>query len=209
MNRWTWMLAACAAAAVAGTVALHPFAGPAQAQSTSDPQYTSTGNLVRPKDFHTWVFVGSNLGLGYDKEVAANTSREAARPELGEYHNIYLKPEDYAAYVRTRTFPDKTVLVMDVYRAQQRDAKGVVTAGSYNGLSLGFEVAVKNKNRPDRSTTDWAYYDFADRSGGGNIPSDKAAEADKDCYDCHKAHAGDDNVWVQFYPIIRGVKNTR
>ena len=209
MNRWPLTLAACAAAAAGCYIALHPLTGSAQAQSTRDPQYTGGGNLVRPKDFHTWVFVGSNLGLGYDKEVTRDTPREAARADLGEYHNIYLKPEDYAAYVRTGTFPDKTVLVMDVYQSQQRDAKGVVTAGSYNGKSLGIEVAVKNMNRPDRSTTDWAYYDFTDRSGRGHFPADKAAEADKDCYACHKAHAGYDNVWVQFYPIIRGVKSTR
>ena len=205
MNRSIWTLAACAAAAAAVTVALHPGAG--IAQSASDPQYASNGNLVRPKDFHTWVFVGSNLGLGYAKEVAANTVREMARPQLGEFHNIYLKPEDYAAYVRTGTFPDRTVLVMDVYKAQERDAKGVVTAGSYDGQSLGVEVAVKNMNRPDGSKTDWAYYDFTDRSGGGHYPADKAAEADGDCYACHKAHAGFDNVWVQFYPVIRDVKH--
>jgi hypothetical protein len=201
------MLALCAAAGAAGYVALHPLTGIAQAQSTRDPQYTSSGNLVRPKDFHTWVFVGSNLGLGYDKEMTRDTPREATRADLGEYHNIYLKPEDYAAYLRTGTFPDKTVLVMDVYQPQQRDANGVVTAGSYNGESLGIEVAVKNRNRPDRRTTDWAYYDFADRSGNGHFPADKAAEADKDCYACHKAHAGYDNVWVQFYPVIRDVRH--
>jgi hypothetical protein len=209
MLRWKWVLVAGAVVAAAGYVALHPFARIAQAQSTPDPQYASGGNLVRPKDFHSWIFVGSNLGLGYDKEVAANTVREVARADLGEFHNIYLKPEDYAAYVRTGMFPDRTVLVMDVYRAQTRDAKGVVTAGSYDGLSLGIEVAVKNKSRPDGSTTDWAYYDFTDRSGGGHFPADKAAEVDKECYDCHKANAGDDNVWVQFYPVIRGVKNLR
>jgi len=132
MNRWTWLLASCAAAGAAGYVALHPLTRIAQAQSTRDPQYTSSGNLVRPKDFHTWVFVGSNLGLGYDKEMTRNTPREATRADFGEYHNIYLKPEDYAAYLSTGTFPEKTVLVMDVYQAQQRDANRVVTAGSYN-----------------------------------------------------------------------------
>ena len=207
MNRWIWTLASCVAAAAAGTIALQPLTEQAQAQSTSDPQYTSNGNLVRPKDFHRWVFVGSNLGLGYDKDVAANTVREVARPGLGEYHNIYLKPEDYAAYVRTGRFPDKTVLVMDVYRAQTRDANGVVTAGSYNGQSLGLEVAVKNASRPDGSKTDWAYYDFTDHSGGGHFPADRAAKDDGECYACHKANAGDDNVWVQFYPVIRDVRH--
>jgi hypothetical protein len=139
--------------------------------------------------------------------MTRNTPREATRADFGEYHNIYLKPEDYAAYLSTGTFPEKTVLVMDVYQPQQRDANRVVTAGSYNGKSLGIEVAVKNSNRPDRRTTDWAYYDFADRSGNGHFPTDKAAEADKDCYACHKAHAGSDNVWVQFYPVIRDVRH--
>jgi hypothetical protein len=33
-------------------------------------------------------------------------------------------------------------------------------------------------------------------------PSAKAHE-DVECYDCHKAHAHPDNVWVQFYPTLR------
>ena len=206
MNRRIWMLASCAVAAVVGYVALRPITGIAQVRGSLDPQYATGGALVRPKDFHNWIFVGSNLGLGYNKELTAQLPREAARADLGEYHNIYLKPEDYAAYVRTGMFPDRTVLVMDVYQSQQRDANGVVTEGSYNGQWLGIEVAVKNKNRPDGSKTDWAYYDFTDRPGKGkNIPAVQKAEDDGSCYACHKAHAGYDNVWVQFYPLIRDV----
>jgi hypothetical protein len=208
MKPWRSMLSLCAlAGAVAAYLAMSPLDRPARAQSPTDPQYTSDGNLVRPKNFHGWIFVGSNLGLGYDKKVTRELPREQARADLGEFHNIYLKPEAYAAYVQTGTFPDKTVLVMDVYKAQTRDAKGVVTAGSYDGQSLGIEVAVKNNNRPDRSPTDWAYYDFTDRSGAGHIPADAKAEQDTDCYACHKAHAGYDNVWVQFYPVIRDVRH--
>ena len=206
MKTWTWTLVSCAVAiAVASVVAsLHRTA---LADSSSDPQYTSQGNLVRPKDFQGWIFVGSNLGLGYAQGVAANTVRELARPSLGEYHNIYLAPEAYAEYAKTKTFPDKTVLVMDVYRAQTKEPQGIVDQGSFNGLSLGTEVAVKNKNRPDGSKTDWAYYDFTDRSGGGSFPTDAAAQPDGECYACHKAHASDDNVWVQFYPVLRRIKN--
>lgn len=212
MKRSAWIVAACAVAALVGALALQPFAPTvhAQTQGSPDPQYVpGNGNLVRPKDFHRWMFVGSNLGLRYATELKANTGRERLlTADLGEYHNIYLKPEAYADYVRTGTFPDRTVLVMDVYEAQARDAKGVVTAGSFNGAWLGIEVAVKNKNRPDGQKTDWAYYDFTDRAGRGKtIPPDQKAEADKDCYACHKLHAGYDNVWVQFYPLIRDVKH--
>jgi hypothetical protein len=212
MKKSAWIVSSCAVAALAGYLALQPFAPTvrAQTQGSPDPQYVpGNGNLIRPKDFHGWMFVGSNLGLSYATELKVNTGRERLLTTgLGEYHNIYLKPEAYSDYVRTGTFPDRTVLVMDVYQAMARDAKGVVTAGSYNGDWLGIEVAVKNNHRPDHVETDWAYYDFTDRVGHGkNIPADQKAELKKDCYDCHRAHAGYDNVWVQFYPIIRGVKH--
>jgi hypothetical protein len=36
------------------------------------------------------------------------------------------------------------------------------------------------------------------------VPQPSApAHEDSDCYDCHKAHASKDNVWVQFYPTLR------
>jgi Cytochrome P460 len=200
------MLSLGLAAAVAGGLVLYARQHIARAQSANDPRYTSTGNLLRPENFQNWIFVGSNLGLGYAKEVAANTPRELARPGLGEYHNIYLAPQAYAAYVQSGTFPDKTVLVMDVYRAETKEPQGIVDQGSFNGLSLGTEVAVKNKNRPDGSKTDWAYYDFTDRSGGGKFPPDAKAQPDSECYACHKAHASIDNVWVQFYPVLRRLK---
>ncbi|HUI95889.1 MAG TPA: cytochrome P460 family protein [Xanthobacteraceae bacterium] len=205
MRRGGWVAASGAAVAFAGLVWLHMLASPARGDEANEPHYTDTGNLVRPENFHGWIFVGSNLGLGYNTELAANTPRERSR--LGEYHNIYLAPEAYAAYAQTRTFPDKTVLVMDVYGARTKEPRGIVDKGSFNGPSFGIEVAVKNKMRPDGKTTDWAYYDFTDRSGNGRFPSNVKAQDDSQCYACHKAHAGVDNVWVQFYPVLRDMKN--
>jgi hypothetical protein len=197
-------IALCLVAAVAGGLALDARERPAHAQSPTDPRYTDAGNLIRPENFQNWIFVGSNLGLGYASELAGNTVREKTR--LGEYHNIYLAPEAYAAYAQSRTFPDTTVLIMDVYGALTKEPRGIVDKGSFNGQSFGVEVAVKNKSRPDKKTTDWAYYDFTDRSGGGKFPADAKAQDDGNCYACHKAHAGVDNVWVQFYPVLRRVK---
>lgn len=203
--RGAWVLS-CMAALLAGYVALHRLSGDARAAATSDPRYASNGDLLRPEDFAGWIFVGSNLGLGYAKEVAANTLRERSRQDLGEYHNVYIRPEAYAAYVQNGTFPDKTVLVMDKYAPMTKEPKGVVEEGSFNGPRIGMEVAVKNKSRPDGKSTDWAYYDFTDPAGGGKLLAEAKAFPDSDCYSCHKAHAGDDNVWVQFYPTLRRVK---
>jgi hypothetical protein len=208
------VLSSCAALAVTAYLVFDPAVrtGLAQTRSEvpapSDPQYTKEGNLIRPKQFQNWIFVGSNLGLGYNEELTANTPRAKVRETLGEYHNIYISPEAYASYVRDKTFPDKTVLVMDVYSAETKEPQGVVTAGSFNGKSLGIEVAVKNKDRPDGQPTAWAYYNFSDRAGGGtHLPAEAPAQADANCFNCHRDHASDDKVWVQFYPTLRAIKD--
>ncbi len=93
------VLSACALVAIAGYGAVHRLATTARAQASLDPQYMSNGNLIRPKDFHGWTFVGSNLGLSYDKQLTTNTGREQLlTANLGEYHNIYLKPDAYTDY---------------------------------------------------------------------------------------------------------------
>jgi hypothetical protein len=166
----------------------------------SGPQYNDQGELKRPTGYRTWVFVGANLGLQYRQDGSPEPSRPrdgAAAAKVGNFHNAYINPEAYEHYAKTGKFPDKTVLVMDVYKAEARDAKDIVAAGLFPGEQLGVEVAVKSGARPDGSKTDWAYYDF---------PAGRAtakAFADGACYDCHRRHADDDNVWVQFYPTLR------
>lgn len=176
-----------------------------QSPSGTAPQYTPDGQLKVPQGFETWVFVGSNLGLAYKEELPVTTKTEAARANQQQFHNIYINPEAYAYFVANKEFPDKTVLVMDVFTAPDRDdPKNVLTAGFYNGKQIGLQVAVKNLNRPDGKTTPWAYYTLMNPFEPSPVlkPSAKAHE-DAECYDCHKEHANKDNVWVQFYPTLR------
>jgi hypothetical protein len=114
-----------------------------------------------------------------------------------------LNAEAYEHYRRTGKFPDRTMLVMDVYEAKEKESSSIVTKGFFPGNQLRLEIAVKNSRRPDGSKTDWAYYDFP-----MNQPTAKAF-ADSACYQCHLKHAEDDNVWVQFYPSLRLHKKAR
>jgi hypothetical protein len=173
-----------------------------RAQSSA-PQYAPGGNLLTPVGFETWVFVGSNLGMAYKNELPTMTALEASRAEKQFFHNVYLAPQAYAQFVATKKFPDLTVLVMEVFTAADKDPKGDVLAkGVYNGERVGLEVAVKNLHRPDGKKTPWAYYDFT--PNGTVLPSAPAKEDEK-CESCHALHASVDNVWVQFYPILRGL----
>src|SRR5262249_39748088 len=129
---------------------------------------------------------------------------ERRHQKIGDFHNVYMNPESYQHYLATRTFPDKTVLVMDVYRAKERELQNILSAGFYPGEQRQVEVAVKNGKRPDGLPTDWGYYVFSDPSK----PAPAKAFPDKDCYQCHLKHAAADNVWVQFYPTLRKYKSS-
>jgi hypothetical protein len=174
-----------------------------QQKAATAPQYNDKGELLKPTDYQSWVFVGSNLGLQYGKEVVEkDREKERANSNPGTFHNVYINPEAYQAYVKTGKFPDGTILMMEVYEAVERGPQKVVTKGFYPGKFRSVEAAVKNSKRPDGSKTDWAYYDFgAKRTSAGAFP-------DNACYQCHRQHASDDNVWVQFYPVLGQHKKT-
>jgi hypothetical protein len=168
-----------------------------------DPEYTDSGELKLPSGFQTWVFVGSNLGLEYREDAPQDATARKNRDDklkAANFHNVYINPEAFDHFVKTGKFPDKTVLVLDVYKAEEGEPRSVVSQGLFPGKQKEIAVAVKNSTRPDGSQTDWAYYDFP--------PGQKTAKAfpDKACHDCHLQHADRDNVWVQFYPTLRARK---
>ncbi len=163
------------------------------------PQYTNRGDLVRPVDFREWVFVGSSLGLSY-------TENDRTDPI---FHHVYMQPEAYRHYRDTGAFPEKTMLVMENYSAGSKDnntASGKVEGteefehlnGHFEDARVGLEVALKDSERFEDG---WAYFAF-------NFPGQPLRETAKAfpksmCWDCHKNHAADDNVFVQFYPVLR------
>jgi hypothetical protein len=170
---------------------------PARSQG---PEYTGDGQLKLPVGFESWVFVGANLGIEYREDnskdpPAAKNSDDKLKG--ANFHNVYIDPDAFEHFVKTGKFPDKTMLVLDIYKAEAGEPRNIVSQGLFPGKQKEIAVAVKNSARPDGSKTDWAYYDFP--------LGQKTAKAfpDKACYDCHLQHADRDNVWVQFYPILK------
>ncbi|MDJ0629031.1 MAG: cytochrome P460 family protein [Rhodobacter sp.] len=178
------LLAACAALIPAGLWA-------------AGPEYNTDGEMLLPKGYETWVFVGSNLGLGYVEEPA---------PAGGPlFHNVYMETEAYLSFMETGEFPDPTQFVFEVYGAGDKEAGGELTEGQFNeGPLMSVEAAIKDSNRPvfPDSKEMWAYYFFSADDEG---TPDSAARAfpDSACWSCHDRHAGYDNVWVQFYPRLK------
>ena len=171
--------------------------GPPPPEGMAQPEYNEKGHLMTPEGYRQWVYVGSSLGLSYSGDE---------RPvEKQTFHHIYIQPEAFSTYVETGQFPEKTMLVMENYTPGNKDtvdSNGKEEFGTLHGhfeqSRTGVEVALKDH---DRFEEGWAYYVV---TGRGGTLRDSAKEFPKAaCWDCHNDHAADDNVFVQFYPILR------
>lgn len=155
------------------------------------PQNPSKYTLTRPANYREWIFVGSSFGLSY---------APGASTQSDMYHNVYIKPEAYREFSKTGKFPDGTVLVLEMLSADTK--KDPALHGSYENDFVGLDVAVKDSRQFQGG---WAYFSF---SGSGANYKDKAEPmpASAGCVDCHKQHAATDNVFTQFYPVLRAAK---
>jgi hypothetical protein len=163
-------------------------AAPAPAMTV--PSYDEGGRMRRPEGYRTWVFVGSSLGLRYEGEGTEGGP--------GSFHNVYIQPEAYAEFQRSGRFPEKTILAMETYSAGTREPKSNLTGGFFEDELTGFSAAVKDK---ERFPEGWGYVSFqrdASQTAEWATPFPKER-----CYDCHVEHGATDNVFTQFYPMLR------
>lgn len=197
----------------------------AQSALAQAPKYDGN-KLTFPDGFRTsWLFVGSNYGLQYKGEGAtvlknghpvtgalqARSGTPGPNPcePPGAFHNVYITPDGYAGFRTSKTaFPDPTILVIDIYAASQKEPHNVLAKGCFDGDQQGALVAVKDSSHPEGQGPDktpWTYYVFS----GAEIAKPGAAEPpasnSMECAGCHKKNGLIDNVWVQFYPMLRAV----
>jgi hypothetical protein len=154
------------------------------------PRFDSEDRLIRPEGYREWMFVGSNLGMGYKD---GKPDREPT------FHYIYMQREAYQHYKDKGEFPDKTMLVMEVLTRGTNAS--INKQGQFSDQSRGIEVALKDTTRfPEK----WAYFNFISGDPGGL----KAAKpfAKDACWSCHNEHGQVDNVFVQFYPVLRDAR---
>ena len=165
------------------------------------PEYNSAGELVLPKNYREWVYVGSPLTPN------ALNDGNAAFPE---YHNVFIEPVSYAIYKKTGVFPEGTMfykeLELTLKPEENPDGSRMEPSGRgyFPGAAAGAEVSVKDTKRFAESGG-WGYFEF-----GHSEPklASTAVRKRDECAYCHIGpgpHAKRDLVWTQFYPALDAV----
>lgn len=163
-------------------------------EASDKPVFEGKDTLLNPGNYRDWVFVGSNLGLGYANNPRPPQADQAGRREV--FHNLYINPSAYREYRQTGKFPEGTMMILEFATKVEKSEAGL--QGLYQGEILGFEASVKDSKRFSGA---WAYYGFADDSGK---PLAKAQPfPQSSCWACHHEKAATDNVFTQFYPVLR------
>jgi hypothetical protein len=165
---------------------------PAQntAQKVADgPNYTANGELKMPERYREWIFLTSGVDMSYSQSAAAGHST---------FDNVFVNPSSYRMFLQTGTWPDKTMLVLEVRGAE--DASSINKRGHTQSQEvMGMEVHVKDA----KLEGGWGFYEF-DGTGSAKVVKRPAS-----CYECHESHAAVDTTFVQFYPTLLGLAKTK
>ncbi len=162
---------------------------------SDQPIFEGKDTLLRPGDYRDWVFVGSNLGLGYATNPRPpQLAGQTGRPEM--FHNLYINPSAYREYNRTGKFPEGTTMILEFATKVEKNEAGL--QGLYQGEILGMEASVKDSKRFNGG---WGYYGFTDNTGKPLAKAQPFPESA--CWSCHHQKAATDHVFTQFYPVLR------
>ncbi len=153
----------------------------------------SDGDLERPQDYRTWVYVGT--------PVTPNdmNNGKAAFPEL---HNVYIDPMSYSFWKKTGTWRDGTILIKELVSVGTKAA--VSGNGYFMGEFIGLEATIKSSKYFPDEPGNWAYFSFT--NPGGDLKNIGKAFKTNQCNACHNASAADDFVFTQYYPVLAAAK---
>jgi hypothetical protein len=161
-----------------------PSKGDAHTSSTQTPTYTEDGRLLFPANYREWVYLTSGIDMSY--------SPNAMGMDHSMFDNVFVNPDAYKAFLQTGTWPDKTMLVLEVRVAGSNAS--INKSGHYQTSdTMGREVHVRDESRfPGK----WAFFGFETDSPSKQVPKEAS------CYSCHEQHAAVDTTFVQFYPTL-------
>ena len=110
----------------------------AQITTCYPPEYTASGDLILPKNFHEWVYVGSPL---------TPNALNGGHAGFPEFHNVYIEPCSYAKYKETNVFPDGTIFFKEL---QLTLPSGLLRRFAHRAFGAGLFPWTLERRRCDR-----------------------------------------------------------
>lgn len=152
--------------------------------------YSKEGNLLIPANYREWVFLSSGIDMVYGPKAAMSQGHSM-------FDNVFVPAQAYRYFLANGTWPDRTVLVLEVRGADTNPS--INHGGHSQGALMGIEAHVKNTAKFPGG---WAFFDVSE--GKGTLIPQTAT-----CYSCHRDHAAVDTTFVQFYPTLLPIATSK
>ena len=154
------------------------------------PQFTNDEKLIKPDNYRQWVLIGTGLGMVYGPLHATSGGHPS-------FTNVFVNPSAYRHFLQSGSWPDKTILLLEVRESIALNNSATGGNGYYQGEVIGIEAHVKDEHRFKGG---WAFFGLSDSQPTGTHIPETA-----DCYACHATNAAVDTTFVQFYPVLRDI----
>jgi hypothetical protein len=135
------------------------------------PNYTADHKLKLPENYREWTFLTSGLDMSY--------TPDATMTGHSMFDNVFVNPSSYKAFLKTGTWPDKTIFVLE-FRGAEGPSSINKRGHSQSADVMGMEIHVKD------STLDggWGFFEPDTKTTASLIKRPAA------CYQCHESHGG-------------------
>jgi hypothetical protein len=163
-------------------------------QAASPGQFTKDGELLQPKNYRAWVYVGAPLTPNDMNEGAA---------AFPEFHSVYIDPASYEHYQRTGQWREGTMFVKELISVGSKQSPSGF--GYFMGEFIGLEAMVKSRERFPNEPGNWSFYSFTSLNKEP-LKKQVGASLTAACNACHGASAREDHVFTQYYPVLRAAR---
>ena len=137
-------------------------------------------SVAYPTGYRKWALV---------KSMVIYSDKHPLFAEFGGLHHVYANAEAMRALVKGGTFPDGSVLVLDLHEA--KDENGAWVEGSRK------LIGVMEKDRARFKTTGgWGFEGFKGDSQSERLVTDATAQ----CFGCHQQQKDNDFVFSGYRP---------
>lgn len=156
--------------------------------------FNDQGELQRPVGYREWVYIGSPL---------TPNDMNDGKAAFPEFHNVYIDPVSWAHWKTVGEFPDETIIVKELVDVGGKQA--VSGNGYFQGDFIGLEAMVKSSAQLPGAPGNWGFFRFTIED---SLKLHRVANAQpqENCQSCHQANAATDQVFTQYYPVLRAGK---
>jgi hypothetical protein len=158
-------------------------------RQTALVEFTPDGKLKKPDGYRNWVYVGA---------VVTPNDLNDGEATFPEFHSVYMDPESFAHFEKTGEYRDGTVMIKELIGVGAKEATS--GKGYFMGDFRGLEASIKDSKRFKDEPGNWAYFSFGHKYP---LKAEATKNAAASCNACHETSAAKDDVFSQYYPVLR------